>query len=142
MRKIVIYRIVEAMIGFSSGVIIGGGFVAILTVLGVIPRLVQISRSVKLVNNYAASVILGVLFGTYLSFTEITWDQPLVILLVWGSIHGIFNGMLAAALAEILNVFPLLSKRIGLEKFIFLLLMAIVFGKITGSLFQWLFLVR
>ncbi len=130
------------MIGFSSGVIIGGGFVAILTVLGVIPRLVQISRSVKLVNNYAASVILGVLFGTYLSFTEITWDQPLVILLVWGSIHGIFNGMLAAALAEILNVFPLLSKRIGLEKFIFLLLMAIVFGKITGSLFQWLFLVR
>lgn len=130
------------MIGFSSGVIIGGGFVAILTVLGVIPRLVQISRSVKLVNNYAASVILGVLFGTYLSFTEITWGQPLVILLVWGSIHGIFNGMLAAALAEILNVFPLLSKRIGLEKFIFLLLMAIVFGKITGSLFQWLFLVR
>ncbi|MEI3604688.1 stage V sporulation protein AB [Pseudogracilibacillus sp. SE30717A] len=142
MRKNDIYKLVEVMVGFSSGVIIGGGFVAILTVLGVIPRLVQISKSVKLVNIYASSVILGVLFGTYLSFTTITWDQPMMMLLFWGAIHGIFNGMLAAALTEILNVFPLLSKRIGLEKYIFLLLMAIVFGKITGSLFQWLYLVR
>lgn len=122
--------------------VVGGGFVAILTVLGVIPRLIQISRTVRLVNVYGGTIILGTLFGTYLSFTEITWNQPILILLFWGAIHGVFNGMLAAALAEILNVFPLLSKRLGLEKYMVILLMAIVFGKISGSMFQWLVLMR
>jgi|SRR5690625_544732 len=142
MRKIVIFKLVEVIIGFSSGVVIGAAFVALLTVLGLIPRLINISRTVYLVHVYAASVILGVLFGTYLSFTQLTWNQPIFILLIWGAIHGIFNGMLAAALVEILNVFPLLSKRLGLEKYMFYLLMAIVFGKISGSLFQWLFLMK
>src|SRR5690625_2677124 len=142
MREIEIYNLLEAIIGVSSGVVIGGGFVAILTILGIIPRLMQISKSQSFVHVYAASIILGVLFGTYLTFTDIAWNHSALILIFWGAFHGIFNGMLAAALAEILNVFPLLSKRIGMEKYMLLLLMAIVFGKILGSLFQWLILVK
>ncbi len=122
--------------------VVGGAFVAILTVLGVIPRLIQISRTIRLVHVYGGTIILGTLFGTYLSFTQITWEQPVLILLFWGAIHGVFNGMLAAALVEILNVFPLLSKRLGLEKYMVILLFAIVLGKISGSMFQWLVLMR
>lgn len=121
---------------------IGAGYVAILTVLGIIPRLIQISRLKYSIHIHSLAVILGVLFGTYLTFTQLTWNQSVIFLIIWGAVHGIFNGMLAAALAEILNVFPLLSKRIGLEKYLFFLLMAIVFGKISGSLFQWLILVK
>jgi|SRR5690625_2641763 len=130
------------MIGFSSGIIIGAGFIALLIVLGIIPRLIQVSRSIQLTNMFSLAVIFGVLFGAYLSFTNVSWSYSKWVLIIWGGIHGIFNGMLAAALAEILNVFPLLAKRVGLEKYMILLLMAIVFGKIFGSLFQWLFLVR
>jgi stage V sporulation protein AB len=54
---------------------------------------------------------------------------------------GIFNGMLAAALTEVLNVFPVLSKRIGIQEKIIYLLMALVLGKIAGSLFQWIYFV-
>lgn len=141
MMNIEIFNIIEIFIGFSSGVIIGGAFVALLTVLGIIPRLIQLSRSKHLVHVYGASILIGALFGTYLSFTTFTWNINLIILIVWGAVHGIFNGMLAAALVEILNVFPLLSKRIGLEKQILILLTALVLGKITGSLFQWLYFV-
>jgi len=35
-----------------------------------------------------------------------------------------------------------LSRRIGLENYIRVLLMAVVFGKIFGSLFQWLYFVK
>src|SRR5699024_2356398 len=78
------------------------------------------------------------LFGTYLSFTSTIMNQPLILLRFWGIFHGIFVGMLAAALTEVLNVFPILSKRIGVNHSLKWLLMAFVFGKITGSLFQWL----
>ena len=138
----VIFNIIELVIGFSSGIIIGGAFIAILTFLGIIPRLIQLSKVEHLVHSFSAAVVFGTLFGTYLSFTPITVDLHVITLMVWGIFQGIFNGMFAAALAEIINVFPLLSKRIGLEKYMLFLLMAIVFGKICGSLFQWLILTK
>src|SRR5699024_11831962 len=47
-----------------------------------------------------SSLLLGTLFGTFISFTYITWNQHVITLLFWGGIHGIFNGMLAAARSE------------------------------------------
>ncbi|GGB33917.1 stage V sporulation protein AB [Virgibacillus dakarensis] len=134
--------IVEIIIGFAGGLAVGGGFVAFLTVLGIIPRLIQLSKTDGLTRVYGVCVIAGLLFGTYISFTNVTWNQPHVLFIIWGGFHGIFNGMLAAALTEVLNVFPIISKRIGMERYLFGLLMAIVFGKIAGSLFQWLIFVK
>lgn len=137
-----IFNLLEILVGFSSGIIIGGAFIAILTFLGMIPRLIQLAGGESLVHSLSVAIVLGTLFGTYLSFTPFSSTQPVVTLIVWGIFQGIFNGMLAAALVEVLNVFPLLSKRVGLEKYILYLLMAIVFGKMVGSLFQWLYLVN
>lgn len=142
MMENVVFNIVEIFIGFSSGIAIGSVFIAILTFLGIIPRLIQLTRSTRLVNVLATAVVIGTLFGTYLSFTPFTSNQTVITLVVWGFFHGIFNGMFAAALVEVLNVFPLLSKRIGMEKYLLFLLMAVVFGKIAGSLFQWLYLMN
>lgn len=132
----------EIVIGFSGGLAVGSGFIAFLTVLGIIPRLTQLSKTDMLLKVYGACVIIGSLFGTFLSFTNISWHQPIILLVIWGGFHGIFNGMLAAALTEILNVFPLLSKRIGMKQYLYWLLMAIVFGKVAGSLFQWTIFVK
>src|SRR5699024_3709029 len=129
-------------VGFASGIAVGGGFIAFLTVLGIIPRLVQLSKAKKKLNVFAASVVFGTFFGTYLSFTSLTWHFPVYILIPWGLFHGIFIGMLAAALTEVLNVFPIIFKRINMEHHFLLLIMAIVFGKVVGSLFQWLFFVK
>lgn len=142
MIKNIFFNIVEVIIGFSGGLAVGGGFIAFLSVLGIIPRLTQLSKARNLITVYGACVIIGSLFGTFLSFTNINWNQPLIILIIWGGLHGVFNGMLAAALTEILNVFPLLSKRIGMRQYLMWLLMAIVFGKVFGSLFQWIIFVR
>ncbi|MFP3489603.1 stage V sporulation protein AB, partial [Staphylococcus sp. SIMBA_130] len=90
-----------------GGLAVGAGFVAFITVLGIIPRLIQLSKTEKLIKVYSASVILGLLMGTYFSFAEVNLQQPIVVLLLWGLFHGIFNGMLAAALTEVLNVFPI-----------------------------------
>lgn len=134
-----IFKLIEMVIGFSSGIVIGAGFVAILTVLGITPRLIQLSRSHQLIHFLSATMVFGVLSGTYLSFTSQVSNYPRQILIIWGILHGLFNGMLAAALVEIINVFPLLTRRVRVEYYMLYLLTALVFGKIVGSLLQWLF---
>ncbi|MFG6114454.1 stage V sporulation protein AB [Halobacillus sp. MO56] len=137
-----IHILVEVFIGLAAGLAVGTGFVAFLTVLGIIPRLMQLSRSTNRIRIYETAVILGTLAGIYLSFGDEAILLPDLIIAVWGLLHGVFIGMLAAALTEVLNVFPLLTKRIGMEGQLLLLMMAIVLGKISGSLFHWIIFVR
>src|SRR5690606_7700746 len=101
-----------------------------ITVLRIIPRLIQLSKTEKLIKVYIASIILGLIFGTYLSFFDVSWSEPILLLVLWGLFHGVFNGMLAAALTEILNVFPILLRRVRVDGFLLWLLMAVMFGKI------------
>ncbi|KPH73821.1 MULTISPECIES: stage V sporulation protein AB [Bacillaceae] len=142
MLENLLINFVQVLIGFSGGLAVGGGFVAFITVLKIIPRLLQLTKSYKLIKFYTACVVLGLIVGSYLSFANVNLNQPVLILVVWGLFHGIFNGMLAAALTEVLNVFPVITRRIRLENSLLILLMAIMFGKIVGSLFQWTILVR
>lgn len=138
----VLTSLFEIIIGFASGIAVGCGFIAFLMVLGIIPRLIQLTKTQQHMKLFTVCIIAGSVFGTYLSFTTIPWKLPIIMLCIWGGIHGIFNGMLAAALTEVLNAFPIISRRIGMEQRLLWLLMAFVFGKIFGSLFQWLVLVR
>ncbi len=135
-------KIIEVIIGLASGIAVGTGFVAFLTVLGVVPRLMQLSKSQSKLRFYESAIMLGVFAGIYLSFGDKAIQVSTAGLIVWGLLHGIFVGMLAAALTEVLNVFPLLFKRIGVDGFLFPLMMAIALGKVAGSLFQWIIFAR
>lgn len=135
----VIFNLIELMIGFSSGLLIGGAFVALLVILGVIPRMVQLLRYRRFISYLVLALLLGALTGTYLTFSSDTIACFKYILSFWGLFHGLFNGMLAAALVEVLNVFPLLSRRLRMEYYMLALLTALVFGKVIGSLFQWIY---
>ncbi|TFB23920.1 stage V sporulation protein AB [Filobacillus milosensis] len=141
MLEIISYGI-EIFVGLAGGLAVGSGFVAFITVLGIIPRLVQLSKSKSALQLYEWAVILGALFGIFISFTHVSIDTPIVFEMFWGLLHGIFIGMLAAALTEVLNVFPILAKRIKLADQLEILVLAIVFGKILGSIFQWVIYVK
>ncbi|WP_173916248.1 stage V sporulation protein AB [Halobacillus sp. Marseille-Q1614] len=135
-------RIIEAVIGLASGIAVGTGFVAFITVLGIVPRLMQLSQTASKIIWYEVAIIFGVFAGIYLSFGDSPIHMAVPGLVLWGLFHGAFVGMLAAALTEVLNVFPLLFKRIGIEGYLFTLLMALSLGKIAGSLFQWVIFVK
>ena len=128
-------------VGLAGGLSVGAGFVAFLTVLGVLPRLAQLTKTQKKLPAYEAAIVLGVMFFGWNELQDVSFYIHALILLPIGLADGIFNGMLAAALTEVINVFPILSKRIGLQDKVFHLVMAIVLGKVAGSLFQWLYFV-
>ncbi|BCE07283.1 MULTISPECIES: stage V sporulation protein AB [Bacillus] len=129
-------------LGLAGGIAVGSGFVAFLTVLGIIPRLTQLTKTQGFIQAYEWAVILGAVFGGWESLNMSRFFLSKWLLVPIGLLAGVFIGMLAAALTEVLNVLPILAKRIGMGDRILILLMAIVFGKILGSMFQWLIFVH
>jgi stage V sporulation protein AB len=128
-------------VGLAGGLAVGSGLVAFLTVLGIIPRLTQLTKTMKMIHFYEWAVVFGAVIGSVFSLNEFTLAFAPFILVPMGLLSGIFVGMLAAALTEVLNVLPILTKRIGINDRIITLLMAIVLGKVIGSLFHWLYFV-
>lgn len=130
------------VIGLAGGLAVGSGFVAFITVLEIIPRLAQITKQFRRTISYENAVILGVVTATMADFYD--WKlklYPMGAGLV-GLFCGIFVGMLAAALTEVLNVFPILAKRLKLDHYLSWLLLAMVLGKVLGSLFDWIWYQR
>ena len=130
------------IIGLSGGLVVGSGYVAFLAVLGVIPRLTQLTKTNKFIHVYELAIILGTVIIGWMSLRNTMLFQSELWLIPIGLFCGVFIGMLAAALTEVLNVFPILAKRIGFGEKILMLLMAIVLGKIAGSLFHWIYFVN
>lgn len=137
----VINLLIIMFIGFSGGVSVGAGYVAFLTVLGIIPRLTQLTKTMKMIRYYEWGIVIGTVVGTLFLFQEPHFSLSPLFLIGLGLMGGTFVGMMAAALTEVLNVWPILAKRIGVDRKIVILLMALVFGKIVGSLFQWIYFV-
>ncbi|WP_239541132.1 stage V sporulation protein AB [Pullulanibacillus pueri] len=138
---IVISSLILIIVGFSGGLAVGCGFVAFLAVLGIIPRLAQLTKTYGYIRAYEWSIVASAVIGSWLSLRNTSFHLSHVLLIPIGLGAGVFVGMLAAALTEVLNVLPILAKRIGIHEQILLLLMAIVLGKVFGSLFHWSFFV-
>lgn len=131
--------IAVAFIGLAGGIAVGSGMVAFLVVLDIIPRLTQITRSLKYIRAYEAAVVAGSLFFTWIDFSGVQLHLFPLGAAFFGLFAGCFVGMLAGALTEVINVLPILAKRLGMGDYMIWLLMAMIFGKVFGSLLEWFF---
>jgi stage V sporulation protein AB len=127
-----------AVVGMAGGFSVGSAFVALLIVLDLIPRLVQLTRAHRRSGLFESAILFGALY--WICADQFHWilGWPAGLLLIPAVFQGVFVGMFAAALTEVLNVLPILSKRFRLKPYLFSLLMAMVLGKVTGSLIDWL----
>ncbi|MTH52248.1 stage V sporulation protein AB [Bacillus mangrovi] len=129
-------------LGLAWGFAVGAGFVAFLAVLGIIPRLSQLTKTMAYIQGYEWSVVAGAAAGGWMSLRNTVLHLPKIAAVPIGLMDGMFIGLLAAALTEVLNVLPILAKRIGIAEQIIIMLMAIVLGKVCGSLYHWLVFVH
>jgi len=126
------------VIGLAGGLAVGGGFVAFIVVLDIIPRLAQLTHTRHRIAWLEAAVICGVIYWSLADFNGWMWRASPIGTAAVGCVAGIFVGMLAAALTEVLNVLPILAKRLKLFNVLKWLLLAMMLGKVCGSLFDWL----
>lgn len=129
-------RILLAVVGVSAGVLVAGGVVALMVGLGIIRRFVGISHTAVHVRIYETAICLGGIWGNVMTvyFPGIPFGQPGLLLM--GLFFGIFVGGWIMALAEMLNVFPVFARRLGLTKGRSWIVIGIALGKISGSLLE------
>ena len=107
--------------------------------LDIIPRLAQLAFAYRKSIWFETAVVSGAVFWSLADFLEWRlWLPKIVSMIVIGTFDGIFVGMLGAALTEVMNVLPILAKRVRLSRYLVTLVVAMVIGKVTGSLFDWL----
>ena len=127
------------IIGLIAGVVIAGGIFAFIVVIGVVPRLIQRTKTAKYIWLYETMITLG---GVLAGFT--LFGDQFVIGMVWvevliGVSYGVFLGCLSVAVAEVFNVLPILCRRVKLAKDIPWLLLVMALGK-TVAVFAYYFL--
>lgn len=130
--------IVVPFVGFSNGIMVGGGVVALLVLLDIIPRLAQLTNTYDQVNLYETVIVIASMLAAVISLTGIVINLGKIMVVIIGFSMGIFIGLLASALAEVINVLPVIIRRFKLEGYTIFIVYSLIFGKILGSLLNWL----
>lgn len=126
-------QIILWLMGIASGLVTSAGVFALITVIGIIPRMAGRSRTASHIRFYEWAVILGGVLGNlqYLLGTRLYLGYPGLILFGLGT--GIFVSCLVMSLAETLDVFPIMIRRTRLKIGLPCLILAFALGKSVGS---------
>lgn len=125
-----------AVTGFSSGFIVAGGVVALMVGLGIITRFIGISHTAAHIRAGENAILFGTVVGTILTVYEVSLPFGSWVLAIAGVFMGTFVGGWIMALAEIVNVFPVYCRRLGITKGTSWIVIFLAIGKMLGSLFH------
>lgn len=127
------------LIGISGGLAVGGSIAAFLTVLGVVNRAIECTRTKGMVRLYEVLIVFGAFGSALVYFFDITLHATPALLLPIGLFMGIFVGFIAGALTETLDILSTAAGRMGILRWIYALVFIILLGKTLGSLLFFLF---
>lgn len=131
-----IKNILMMLIGLSAGGAIAGAYVAFIASLGVYTRLEGWANSGKKILTTETLILLGTMVGNLIILYEIPIPIGQIGLAVCGMFFGLFTGCLAAALADVVKLFPILCRRVGLRHGLPYIIAAVGLGKTVGTLIQ------
>ena len=126
---------IYAVIGLCGGLLVAGGLFAFLALIGVVTRLAAGTTTAKYIMFYEDMSLLGCVGGNLLFLYGFRLALGNVFLGMYGMGAGVFTGCLAAALSEVVNMFPVLSERVSLKKGMNGIMIMFAIGKLVGSLF-------
>jgi stage V sporulation protein AB len=126
--------LLTVLIGFAGGLAIGASITAFFVVLGVTTRIIQWSNKKEYLLLYQISIVLGALLSCLSYFFDLTAKYLDFLTIPLGLIFGIFIGTIVAALTETLDIISIAVNKIGMKKWLYVIVMTIIFGKIAGSL--------
>lgn len=139
-----IRHVLMAALALACGIAVSAGTFAFLLVIGVVPRMIKKMNLADKIMCCENMIVLGVLLGGVFSVIEWTARLPLAwlghaVMGMYGLIAGIFVGCIAVALAEILNTFPIMFRRMYINRGLSLVMIAMALGKMVGAFYYFFF---
>lgn len=134
-------KILCLFIGVCHGIATSASVVVFISILGIVPQLAVITGTKRYVNFYgfllcAGAVIFALLELLNLRFKLGFLEIPAMITVFL--ILGIFTGILLSAIAEVFDIFPAFTGKLGLKNGLKFLIAALALGKIGGSMLAFL----
>ena len=124
--------------GLSSGIMVGAGVISLLILVGIIPRMAQLSNTRSFINFYEKILVIGTFLGSLISIQNIGITVGRVGVLIFGLAYGIFIGFLSSGLAEILDYIPIISRRLKIPTiYLKYIIISLLIGKVIGSFIGW-----
>lgn len=122
-------------IGLASGTAVSAGVFSFIITVGVVPRIIGKSRTANDIIFYENAVVLGGVLGNIFSLFHIPLHLGIGLVILFGLSAGVFVGCLAVALAEILNTFPIMFRRMGIKEGLSMIMLFMALGKMMGALY-------
>lgn len=132
-------NIILAVTGFSGGISVAAGTFALITILGIVPRLTGALKLGCDVYKMETAIALGGTVGSLITVYKFNVHIGIYGMVVSGVFAGIFVGSLAMSLAESLKVLPILFRRLDLKTGIPVIVVMVALGKGLGTLYQLFF---
>lgn len=132
-------NIIPVVSSFGGGVLVGGAYAAFITMLQILPRLIQLTKTRRYLMFYEILFISSSISFTLIYFFEVYLRLNTVFVMLFGLFSGIFLGLFSSALAETLNVLPIISKKFKIKKHMKIIFFSLLFGKVSGALYYFLF---
>ncbi len=135
----VLRQIIMALIGLSAGAVTSAGVFALITIVGIVPRLAGRSNTASHVKLYETAILMGGAIGNAIDLYgknlngNIVWLSSLG-LAVFGISSGIFVGCLVMSLSEVLDSVPITSRRLKISMGMAYLVLGIALGKAVGAI--------
>lgn len=131
--------VVRIILGLGAGFVVSGGVVAFISIIGVIPLIAFRTKTARAMMWYENAIILGSILGSVSSMWTIRFPNIPALTILFFFAFGMFIGTLIIALAEVLDVLPIMNRRIKIKKGITLIVVSLALGKLVGSLCYWIY---
>lgn len=136
-----IREIFVCLLGLIFGGSVAAGVVALISSLGIFPRIIGKSTAAGHILLLENCLIAGAALGCLLAIFEFDlgfWGGWFLVFA--GIFVGIFVGCLAAALAEVIQIWPVMYRRMKAKYGLSIAMTCFAFGKLAGALYYFLLL--
>lgn len=129
--------ILPIITSLGGGIVVGGALAAFISLLNLIPRLIQATETDEFTVLYQYIYSIGGLCFAIIYFSNIHLNLGKIGAGIIGLFIGIYIGMFSSAIAEVLNVLPIIYKKFKVKDYMKWIIFAVLAGKVAGSLYFW-----
>ncbi|MGI6151495.1 MAG: stage V sporulation protein AB [Christensenellales bacterium] len=125
--------VLGVLVAFGHGLVVGAAVALVFIVLGLVSQCAAVTGTRRFLPLYGKMVCLGAFVASALHLVGFSGrPETMPLLLLFGLFAGIYLGVVLSALAEVLNIFPMISGKLKLAKSIRVMAFALAAGKTLG----------